>query len=115
MTTIKDMMIAALQVVGAGGVAIDGYTWSIEALDSGERWPLPSDRPAFRDAEDRLVPLPDDWGARGNCLVHKRTGFLIHRGGRGWMFQRYEGQVESYKTAPEAWAAAEAWIKERGE
>lgn len=117
MTTIKDLLLASLRDIGADGVwypypsVPDGETVPIDHIERDVIWSGPHNRPAFRDADGRLVPLPDEWGARGNCLVHRRTGFLIYRGGKGFMFSRYAGGVESYPTAPEAWAAAEAWLK----
>lgn len=133
MTTIRDMLIRDLRAIGAEGVACGSFEWTIEDLGSLPEPPVdrlsgPAKeaalifaRPAFRDDEGRLVPLPDGWeveatGALRGPLIRGMGYPMITRRRDGSFSLRGTSRTKSYAypTAPEAWAAAEAWLKEQG-
>lgn len=136
MTTIKDMLLAALRDIGAVGVAWKrDYGWcvaTLEDLDAGVN-PLarPFDgRPVFRDDEGRLVPLPDWLECHGDAMCQGRGPhgeevqvWCYGSDHFGLWIGRYatsdeEDDIElvsgDFPTAPAAWRAAEQWIKEQG-
>lgn len=139
MTTIRDMLISDLRAIGAAGVAWGPFEWAIEDLGSLPEPPVdrlsgPAKeaalifaRPAFRDADGSLVPLPDGWSVEDVEFSDEKQ-LRTWRGslwasvecswdGRGrWKMGAtgLPGLVRWYPTAPSAWRAAEQWIKEQG-
>ena len=132
MTTIKDRLLASLRDIGADGVADGrGAVITIDALQALDPPViLLTSRPAFLDADGRLVPLPDWLEYSGGALLTGRgqTGEEVQVWYHGDRFNLWIGRYatsdedddielvsDDFPTAPEAWAAAEAWIKEQEE
>lgn len=126
MTTIRDMLLRDLRAIGAEGVVEVWRTARTEDIGLGEYWPGPNARPAFRDDDGRLVPLPEGWrvehrsyAGRMACqfALGQRIELrpVIDLGRPVWLLYT-DGDTDdtSYPSAPEAWAAAEARIKEQG-
>lgn len=124
MTTIKDMLLLALRDIGADGVADGLRVHTLDDLELRTPYIGLDGRPAFRGADGRLVPLPLGWALRRYDMV-----MLNSLTGRGALITKISGgfrcrlarrldtdafDISDYPTAPEAWAAAEAWLKEQG-
>lgn len=142
MTTIRDMLIRDLRAIGAEGVACGSFEWTIEDLGSLPEPPVdrlsgPAKeaalifaRPAFRDDDGRLVPLPDWLECHGDAMCQGRGPhgeevqvWCYGSDHFGLWIGRYatsdeEDDIElvsgDFPTAPAAWRAAEQWIKEQG-
>lgn len=141
MTTILDMLVAALREIGADGVARavkDGCpwaTWTVGEIDALDREQLPvaaasilTARPAFLD-DGALVPLPDWLECHGAmCQGRGPHSEEVHVWSHGsdhfelWIGRYATSDAEDdielvsgdYPTAPAAWRAAEEWLKEQG-
>jgi hypothetical protein len=136
MTTIRDILLSALDDVGAAGFvdSLGESIWrrkiedDLMPLDHGARI-------AFDDSTGRLVPLPEGWETYGKCVrkswgldegasIFRRRGRGERRGGyiiRAWgdayqkgLGVKDGGQLTHFPTAPAAWEAVEAWIMGQG-
>lgn len=112
MTTVKDVLLAALRDMGADGVTVGYGTAPLSEIESGEFWAAANARPAFRDADGDLVPLPDGWQLSYTTDSHATyenvAGAIVKFWSRGlWTASPSVGIVHQCATAHEAFAAAE--------
>lgn len=127
MTTIRDMLLASLREIGADGVACLAPTrrGGMRVYSTDILWQIRSSgmlldaRPAFRDDDGRLVPLPEWWEVGDECLTfgdYDGWAMVEQDDAGSWTIERGVGQCtfggSTHPTAPAAWRAAEQWIKD---